>query len=153
MAYAADTIVSVEKSRAEIEGLLMRHGAGKFATAIEPDRAMIGFVIRDRTVRFVLPLPNPTDEQFQYTPKGRYVRKPKDQHQAWEQACRSKWRALCLCIKAKLEAVEAGITTFEEEFLAHIVLPNARGQTLGEALIPQMDNLYANGKAPKLLEM
>lgn len=30
-------------------------------------------------------------------------------------------------IKAKLEAIECGPTTFEEEFLAHTVLPNSKG--------------------------
>ena len=29
-----------------------------------------------------------------------------------------------LVIKAKLEAVEAGVTTFEQEFLANMVLPD-----------------------------
>ena len=36
----------------------------------------------------------------------------------------------CSSIKAKLEAVEAGITEFESEFLAHIVLPRPRDPIL-----------------------
>lgn len=47
----------------------------------------------------------------------------------YEQAGRQRWRALALVIKAKLEAVGTGIVTFEEEFLAHIVLPSGRTVT------------------------
>ena len=50
---------------------------------------------------------------------------------------RQRWRALALCIKAKLEAVECGITSFEEEFLAHVVMPN--GQTFGKLALAQIE--------------
>ena len=40
-----------------------------------------------------------------------------------EQEIKSRWRALALVVKAKLEAVECGISTLENEFLAFIVLP------------------------------
>jgi hypothetical protein len=46
-------------------------------------------------------------------------------YKAWKQAYHQRWRALALAIKA----VESGIATFEEEFLAHIALPN--GSTVG----------------------
>jgi len=68
---------------------------------------------------------------------------------AAEQACRQKWRALSLVVKAKLEAVESGITTFEDEFLAHIVLPN--GQTVGEQALPRVREAYATGGNVPLL--
>lgn len=43
----------------------------------------------------------------------------------------------------KLEAVAAGITTFEDEFLAHTLLPN--GATVGEWAAPQIEAVYADG--------
>ena len=52
-------------------------------------------------------------------------------------------------IKAKLEAVETGITEFEDEFLAHIVLPN--GQTAGHWMRPQIAKAYESGSMPPLL--
>jgi hypothetical protein len=52
-------------------------------------------------------------------------------------------------IRAKLEAVEQGIATFQQEFLAHIVLPN--GQTAGEFLLPQLDEAYQKKRMPALL--
>jgi hypothetical protein len=63
-------------------------------------------------------------------------------------ASREGWRALVLAIKAKLEAVEAGITTFETEFLAHIVLPD--GRTVGEHAIPKLEETL-RGEIPRLL--
>jgi hypothetical protein len=42
------------------------------------------------------------------------------------------------------------ITTVEEEFLAHIVLPNGKG-TVGDWLMPQIDKAYESGKMPPLL--
>lgn len=67
----------------------------------------------------------------------------------FQQAGRQRWRALSLAIKAKLEAVASGITSFEEEFLAHVVMPN--GKTLGSTIIPQIADAYANKKMPPLL--
>ena len=58
--------------------------------------------------------------------------------------------ALLLIIRAKLEAVESGITTLESEFLANLVLPD--GGTVGDWLAPQIDEAYATGKMPPMLQ-
>ena len=42
-----------------------------------------------------------------------------------------------------------GITEFEEEFLAHIVLPN--GGTVGRWMLPQVKSAYDTGDMPPLL--
>ena len=55
-------------------------------------------------------------------------------HHDREEACRQRCRALLLIIRAKLEAVESGITTLEIEFLANILLPD--GGTVGQWLSP-----------------
>jgi len=144
--YAQDTSVPVEKSKAEIEKTLMRYGASEFASGWDRDRAIIMFRCKDRAIRFVLPLPVKDDRRFAMTPGGRRRRDEQQQYAAWEQACRQRWRALCLCIKAKLEAVAAGITSFEDEFLAHIVLPD--GSTAGLWLRPQIEQAYKSGKMP-----
>lgn len=137
MNYAQQTNVSVEKSRAEIEQILGRYGASKFGYMSEEDRAMVAFVAKGKMVRFTLPLPDKRDKRFWTSPRQRRQRTAEEAHREWEQACRSRWRSLSLCVKAKLEAVASGITTFEAEFLAHFVLPT--GQTVGETTIPQLD--------------
>jgi len=148
--YAQATTVSSEKSRAEIEATLRRYGATSFMYGTSERRAVIAFEAFERRVKFELPLPSQLDVEFVMTPGGRRTRTTAQAVAAWEQACRQKWRALALCIKAKLEAVESGITTFEAEFLAHIVLPN--GRTVHDEVSPAMALAYSTGKVVPLLE-
>lgn len=145
--YAARTEVDSGRSRLEIERTLERYGADQFAYASEPGRAMIGFRLRGRSIRFVLPMP--LLDAFKYTEARGYERSASAQREAWEQASRQRWRALALVIKAKLEAVEAGITTFESEFLAATMLPN--GETVGDWIEPQVKVAYETGAMPSLL--
>lgn len=147
--FAAQTEVSVEKSRAEIERLITRYGATHTAFMNAPGRALIMFEAQERRIVFELPLPDPGEQQFARTPAGRRVLGPDRRFAAWEQACRQRWRALALVIKAKLEAVESGITTFEDEFLAHIVMPD--GMSVGAHIKPSIQAWYASGQMQPLL--
>ena len=146
--YAATTSVPVDRSRSEIESTLRRYGATSFAYAWSLDKALIQFETQGRRIRFVLPLPDRESIEFCQTPTGR-ERSPLQAEQMWEQAQRQAWRALSLAIKAKLEAVEAGIATFEDEFLAYTVLPD--GSTAGEWIKPQIDSAYSSGQMPPML--
>lgn len=141
--YAEKTDVTPERSRMEIERTLTRYGASAFGYGWQEGRAVVSFKANDRFVQFVIELPDPRD--VERTPSGR-ERKGSALNAAHEAAIRQKWRALSLCIKAKLEAVASGIASFEEEFLANIVLPN--GSTVGELLAPQIENAYENGAMP-----
>ena len=147
--YAENTTVSVSASREEIERTLQRYGAESFAYGWDQTRALVEFKHESRMIRFVLPLPDKNAEEFQLTPAKRYERSPEEQVKAWEAACRQRWRALALAIKAKLEAVEAEISTFEDEFLAHIVLPD--GSTFGAWARPQIAAVYESNAMPALL--
>ncbi len=135
MKYASKTTVSVDRSRTEIERILQRYGATSFVYGWEESKAMIGFKAHKKAIRFLLPLPNP--EEFERSRRGARTKQARER--LCEQAMRQKWRALTLAIKAKLEMVETGITSFEEEFLAHIVLPN--GQTVAEWAVPQLSKI------------
>lgn len=146
--YAADTSVSVEKSRGEIERMLTKHGCDGFAYYADRERAQVAFRMHERMIRFDLELPRLAD--YAMGERGR-KRTPEAAEKAWEQACRSRWRALALVIKAKLEAVAAGITTFEIEFLPHTVVPGAGGQAFHEVALPKIAAAYASGKMPPLL--
>jgi hypothetical protein len=146
--YAAATEVSSDKSRAEIERTLTRYGAKQFMYGWDEGRAIVGFIASGRQVRFVLPLPDRDAKEFTRTPTGK-ARVQSQVIAAYEQAVRQRWRALALVIKAKLEAVETGIVTFDAEFLAHLVLPN--GQTVGDSVIPAVDEAYQTGVTPQLL--
>jgi hypothetical protein len=149
--YAANTTVSSESSRNEIERTLRRYGADDFAYATNKQQAMIGFVADGRTVRFILPMPDPKAREFILTPSRGNLRSSADAEKAWEQAVRQKWRALALMVKAKLEAVESGIVTFEQEFLPHIVMPG--GQTVYENVQANIEDAYQSGKVKPLLQL
>lgn len=145
--YAADTTVSQDKSRSEIEATLKRYGATSFMYATGETGAIVMFHISDRRVKFALAMPDRKAREF--TQHSRGYRTPEAAEKMWEQAGRQRWRALALVIKAKLEAVAAGITTIEDEFLAHTVLPD--GQTVGQFMKPQIALAYERGDMPTSL--
>lgn len=148
--YAIKTEVPVEKSRAEIERMLTRYHASKFASGWSEHGAVLMFEAKGRRVRFDLPMPDPKDKRFTQDKRRPWRSRPADAaHKAYEQDCRARWRALALVIKAKLEAVESGITTFEDEFLAHIMLPS--GGTFGEWASKQLATIYDSGNMPPML--
>lgn len=130
MSYAEYTKVPVEQTKTEIERTLARYGADRFAYFTESGKACIVFEAHSRRLRFDLPLPTGEDTKAQ---KQR----------------RQKWRALLLCIKAKLESVETKIETFEEAFLAHVVMPD--GKTVHEHTRPRIESAYKGGEVGRLL--
>lgn len=138
MSYATKTLVSVGRSQEEIKKILSKYNATGFAYGEQGPLALVMFEMSGRRIKFILPMPQkPSERATQASIK------------TYEQLCRSKWRCLVLAIKAKLECVESGITTLEQEFMAHIVLPN--GSTIGQAILPQLDQSYRDGKMPPLL--
>lgn len=106
--YAEGTTVAVTRTREEIERLVRKYGAAAFAGGWEHGSASVSFTMSGRHVRFRLDL----------TPDRN---KSQAQREREEQR---RWRCLLLAIKAKLEVVQTGIATFDEEFLAHVVMPD-----------------------------
>jgi hypothetical protein len=152
MSYAENTTVPVERSRIEIETLLRKYGADQFAIGWEEGKsAAIQFRAHHRIVRFVLPMPDPTDRRFTHYWRGTLSpvevrRTDAAAKEHYEQDIRRRWRALALVVKAKLEAVASEITTFEDEFLAHIVMPD--GSTVADHVRPSIESAYQSGKMP-----
>lgn len=146
--YAQTTTVSPERSQAEIAETLRRYGAEGYLSGWQGTTAMIAFQAHGKQIRFTLDLPKREDRIWTLTETGR-TRTPAAANAAYEQEVRRRWRALALVIKAKLEAVETGIVTFEAEFLAHIVLPG--GRTIEEELIPKLEEALERGVMPTSL--
>lgn len=146
--YAAGTEVTSDRSRAEIERTLRRYGATQFLYGWSGSRATLGFTAHGRSIRFELPLPDPDDREFTRTDTGR-DRSATAAAEAYEKAVRQRWRALALVVKAKLEAVAAGISTFEDEFLGATVLPG--GATVAEEVRERVADAYRSGQVPELL--
>ena len=99
--YADKTKTPVDVTISDIRNVVTKHGGKQFVFGVAEDKILIGFIKDDRKVHI----------QVGQSP----------QH---EQRNKSLARALLLVIKAKLEAVAAGVSVFEEEFLANIVLPD-----------------------------
>lgn len=128
--YAKHTTVSVEKSKTELDSLLGKHGATSRGVMSDDalGRAIVAFMLGRAQFRLVIPLPRLDDfhapkEKWDTQRKAEWCRK------AHEQACRSRWRAVVLLVKAKLHFVDMGLNTAEREFLADMILPN--GQHIG----------------------
>jgi hypothetical protein len=147
--FAQNTTVSSEKSRAEIERTVGRYGADGFMYGWADDSAVVAFRMSNRHIKFVLPMPDRQAREFTHTLERDTERSAAKAESAYDQAVRQRWRALALVIKAKLEAVERGITEFDAEFLNWIVLPD--GETVGEQVRPLVENAYLTGEVPKLL--
>lgn len=128
--FAETTRVPVEQTRAEIEKTLVRYGASRFAYMNETGRAVIVFEAKERRLRFDLPL-------------------PKGESDKDAQSRRQKWRALLLAIKSKLESVESGIETFEEAFMAQVVMPD--GRTVSQHARPLIASAYRGEPMQPLL--
>ncbi len=137
MAYAVDTKVSVVKTQNEIRALVAKHQATHFAVMEEPGRAHVAFRLAERNIRFSVGMPKATREERAADVSRR------------EKVERSRWRALMLVIRAKLESVESGIETLEEAFLAQVQMPS--GHTVYEELKEPLALRYrANSNMPLL---
>lgn len=149
--YATQTTVPVDTTRLEIEQCLIKYGASEFVNGWQTGKAIVGFKLKEFFVRFDLPIPSPDEIQFKrkvVNGRTRVLTRLQSQ-KAYEQEKRTRWRALLLTIKAKLEAVECGITTIENEFLAFIVLANS--QTFGDFVRETAMKEITSGQMPKLL--
>lgn len=91
------------------------------------------FQANNRRIKFTLPLQPPKNASEKQV----------------AQFMRTRWRCLLLSIKAKLETVESGISTFETEFMPFTVLPN--GQTVAQHALPYISEAYELKKMPPLL--
>lgn len=147
MPYAEGTKVSPESSQQEIAALVRRYGAEGFMSGWDSGVAVVMFRAHNRQVRFRLDLP--TDwHTFRLTPT-RMTRSDVAARAALEAEIRRRWRALALAIKAKLECVDTGISTFESEFAMNIVLPD--GSTVADHVLPAVAEVYATGRMPSSL--
>jgi hypothetical protein len=151
--FAEATEVPVTKTRAELEELLTRYQATATAIFTSADHAAVAFEMHGRRVVMKLQLPDARDRQFTHGRVNQHagvaLLTPEAAKAKHEKACRRKWRALLLAVKAKLVAVEDGIETFEEAFMAHVVMPD--GRTVADHIKPRIATAYRENKMAPLL--
>lgn len=148
--YAEGTTVSVEDSQMEIKLVCVKYGAGG-VTLGDDGRTGGGieFEMRGRRLRFTVRYPDAAAKEYKYLSPGR-LRAPAQAKARWQAEVRRLWRVLLVTIKGKLEAIENGLVSFEEEMLAFVVVPG-QNRTIGELLVPQLDEVYRTRMLPPML--
>ena len=128
--FAKGTNVSVERSRAELDDLLKKHGASSrvIGEDDEAHRAVVGFSLKGAKYRLNIPLPAVAAVPYSKATPSAYERP----RRGAQQAQRERWRLVILLVKAKLEAVRLGLSTANREFMADLVTDD--GRTLEEVL-------------------
>ena len=144
--YANKTVVSPEKSQAEIQNTLRKYGADRFGTMEEKTKAHVMFEYSGLSIQISVDLPTKAD--FIKTKAGN-SRSKNAIDASYDQAIRQKWRSLYLMIKAKLVGIEDNITTIEKEFMAFVIMPD--GMPLSTHILPKLQTMVKTGKMPKLL--
>ena len=124
--FAEDTKVPISQSIEEIRRTATRYGGDQFLHAAMDDRLIVGFSMEGRQVRFQVA-----------------------QEPGEAQNNRRLARALLLVLKAKLEAVASGVSIFDDEFLANIVMPD--GKLVAQYTRPRLAAAYANKGEPVAL--
>lgn len=151
--FADGTGVPVERTRLELEKLLVAYKARATAIFNSEGEAAVCFEMHERRVMFRLRMPLPTAKEFTHKKVNQSGKmeplSPRASESRYRQACQRKWRALLLAIKAKLVAVDEGIETFEDAFMAHVVMPD--GQTVSEHVRPRIASAYKDGTMQPLL--
>jgi hypothetical protein len=146
--YAANTTVGVDRSQIEIQKILRKFGASRFGTMESPTHAFVMFEYKNFMIQMDAPLPKAED--FKKTDAGR-SRKSTQVNAAYEQAIKQRWRSLILSVKAKLIAIEDGISTVEKEFMAFVMMPD--GKSLGDHFLPKLVEIAKTGNMPRMIGM
>lgn len=144
MAYE-NTQVSVEKSQGDIRKLLSKHGATQFRMSEgqgpgEEWWVGVEFVHNDHLVRMAAPLKKPDEKWLDGKVKRARTKSRHDflvEHN--EQEAKRVWRVIMWSLKARLVAVEEGLETFEQAFLAHMVDPGT-GSTVWQQIQPHVES-------------
>lgn len=126
--YAQNTQVPVDRSRAELESLLQKHGATQRAVFFDDEQAKV---------------------HVQFRIDNRMIKLSFDAPAKSEQKKRQAWRGCILIVKAKLEFIATGASTIEREFLADILAPD--GRTVHQLLAGSVAQMFKTGKLPPLL--
>ena len=146
--YAKTTKTSIDKSKNELERIIKRFGAEGYVYGWRAGVVQIAFEIGNRIYNVKLPMAEPGDREFTHTPTGR-IRASKSAIEHYEQEIRSRFRELVLLMKAKFIGIERGITTFDDEFLPKLKLPD--GSTVGEWAERELPRIFDTHGTPEFL--
>lgn len=132
--YAKNTSVPVARSKQKIEELLKSYEIEESFMGRSPRGDGIGWKYKGKVYKMNVPVPskdNKTEKQY-------------------EQELRQRWRILFMSMKMKFEEIDAGVMSFEDQFLAQMSLPD--GSTVADFMkLPENTARLEKTKMPKLL--
>lgn len=130
--YAKQTRVPIEQSKCSLEKMLRKAGASQIGTFSDANHAsVVMFRLEERFVKLKIA--------------------PRSDARNLEQEERRVWRVLLLLVKAKIETIEAGLSSVEREFLADVM--TADGRTVGEVMRPALAASYESGKMEPIVAL
>ena len=133
--YAQNTKVCASRSRVQVQELLIKYGIEEFYFGTSPRGEGVGFKYEGRTYKHNVPMPDPK----KYRSDNQY-----------KQAIRQRWRLFYMSLKMKLEEVQGGGVSFEDQFLAMMALPD--GSTVSDFMkLPANVELLQKTQMPNLL--
>ena len=125
----------MSKSKVQVQELLINYGIEEFFFGTSPRGDGIGFKYEGRIYKHNVPMPSQDD----YRTDNQY-----------EQAVRQRWRIFYMSLKMKLEEIQSGGISFEDQFLSMMTLPD--GSTVGDFMrLPENLARIQSTKMPKLL--
>jgi len=132
--YAKTTSVPVSRSKQKIDELLESYGIKESFIGKSPRGDGIGFKYQGKIYKMNVPTPSKDDKT----------------EKQYEQELRQRWRILYMSMKMKFEEIEAGVKSFEDQFLAQMCLPD--GSTVADFMkLPENVARLEKTKMPKLL--
>ena len=121
---------SGEKALAEIQKLLRQFGCAKFGTMLDYDDGtlIVQFEWKGQKVSFPANFKGYAEAYLKEKPYSSRMRCTKAEYEAkaLEIGSMAVYSILRDWIKAQVVAVETGLVSFEEVFLAHLLLPNGK---------------------------
>lgn len=132
--YAKNTTVPVARSKQKIEELLVSYGIEESFWGRSPRGDGVGWKYKGKVYKKNVPTPSKKDKT----------------EKQYEQEVRQRWRILYMSLKMKFEEIEAGVESFEDQFLAQMCLPD--GSTVGDFMkLPENLARLEKTQMPKLL--
>lgn len=132
--YAKNTTVPVARSKQKIEELLVSYGIEESFMGRSPRGDGIGWKYKGKVYKKNVPMPS----------------KEEKTEKQYEQEVRQRWRVLYMTMKMKFEEIEAGVESFEDQFLAQMCLPD--GSTVADFMkLPDNIARLEKTEMPKLL--
>ena len=132
--YAKKTTVPVARSKQNIEELLESYGIEESFSGRSPRGDGIGWKYKGKVYKMSVPVPSKDDKT----------------DKQYEQEMRQRWRILYMSMKMKFEEIDAGVISFEDQFLAQMSLPD--GSTVADFMrLPENLKRIERTQMPKLL--